>query len=302
MKILVTGSNGLLGQKIIYELLKRPDAKVVAVSRGTNRLLETRGYVYESADLTDQDRVKKIFSTHRPDVLIHTAAMTNVDACELNPAECRNSNVKAVEYLAACCREHAVHFIHLSTDFVFDGLSGPYREEDATGPQSVYAVSKLDSENIVRNSGASWCIIRTIILYGVADTGQRSNIVLWVKQSLEEKKNIRVITDQYRMPTLAEDLAAACITAAFRKANGIYHVSGPDLMSILEMACRIADFFHLDKSFICPVTSAELNQPAKRPLKTGFVLDKAMRELNYVPHTFDEGLKIVDRQLKEKRN
>ncbi|MEP7170607.1 MAG: sugar nucleotide-binding protein, partial [Bacteroidota bacterium] len=148
--------------------------------------------------------------------------------------------------------------------------------------------------------GLDWCIIRTIIIYGVMDDTQRSNLVIWTKTSLEQKKTITVITDQYRAPTLAEDLADACINAAIKHAKGIYHVSGKELMSIIEIANTVADFFGLDKSYIKPVTSGELNQPAKRPPKTGFILDKAMRDLNYKPHSFEEGLRIVAEQLSQK--
>ena len=103
--------------------------------------------------------------------------------------------------------------------------------------------------------------------------------MLWTKNSLEQKKQINVISDQYRSPTLAEDLASACINAAMKKAQGIFHVSGKETMSILDTAYLVADFFNLDKSFIKPVTTAELNQAALRPLKTGFIIEKAVRDL-----------------------
>jgi dTDP-4-dehydrorhamnose reductase len=190
----------------------------------------------------------------------------------------------------------------LSTDFVFDGKAGPYKEDDAVNPLSFYASSKLESEKLVIQSGLDWAILRTIIIYGVVDDVQRSNLVLWIKSSLEKGVRINVINDQFRSPTLAEDLADACILAAMKRAKGIYHVSGPqsDLDTILHLAYRIADFFHLDKSLINPVSSEELNQPAKRPPRTGFILDKARKELGYKPHDLMEGLKIVAAQLANK--
>lgn len=300
MKILITGSNGLLGQKLIYAFLNKPGVELVASGKGKNRINRKEGYVYEEMDITDRDSVNFIFSKYKPDCIINTAAMTNVDACELNRVECQKLNVDAVRNLADACKIQDTHFIHLSTDFVFDGSSGPYKEEDIPNPQSIYAQSKLDSEKVLEQSSLKWCIIRTIIIYGVVDDEQRSNIVLWTKNSLENKKTITVITDQFRSPTLAEDLADACISAAFKKATGIYHVSGKELMSIIDIANHVADFFKLDKSFIKPVTSAELNQPAKRPLVTGFILDKAIKDLNYKPHSFEEGLQVIEQQLKNK--
>lgn len=301
MKILLTGSNGLLGQKIVYALRQHPDVKLLATARGPNRIKTQQGYEYSEMDIENPVQVADVFDRFKPDCVIHAAAMTNVDACELNPATCNKANIEATANLISVSKIYNCHFIFISTDFVFDGTAGPYSEEDAPNPLSVYADSKLKGEQMVRQSGLDWCIIRTIIIYGVTDDAQRSNMVLWVKNSLEQKKTITVITDQFRSPTLAEDLADACIQAALRKAKGIYHVSGSETMSIIDMAYRIADFFGLDKSFIKPITSAELNQPAKRPPKTGFNIQKATAELSYSPHSLNEGLIIVAKQLAEKR-
>jgi dTDP-4-dehydrorhamnose reductase len=300
LKIVVTGSNGMLGQKLVYGLKSRDTIELIATSKGNNRITDKTGYIYESLDISYKAAIENIIDKYQPGCIINTAAMTNVDACELQKEECKKLNIDAVSYLIDACKEYNTHFIHLSTDFVFDGSNGPYKEEDKPNPQSNYASSKLESEKIVQASGLDWCIIRTIIIYGVMDDTQRSNVVIWTKNSLEQKKTITVITDQFRSPTLAEDLADACISAAVKRAKGIYHVSGIELMSIIEISNKVADFFKLDKSYIKPVTSAELNQPAKRPRKTGFILDKAIRELDYQPHTFEEGLKIVAEQLAQK--
>jgi dTDP-4-dehydrorhamnose reductase len=300
MKILITGSNGLLGQKLVYALRNRKDVELIATARGENRVNEKTGYLYSTLDLTDEAAVRELINQYRPDCVIHTAAMTNVDACELDPPACKLNNVDAVGYLLDACKPYGTHFIHLSTDFVFDGTAGPYKETDIPNPQSVYAQSKLDSEILVKNSGLPWTVLRTIIIYGVVDDSQRSNVVLWTKNSLEQGKKITVITDQFRGPTLAEDLAEACIQAALRKAQGIFHISGKEIMPIIDIAYFVADFFKLDKSYILPVSTAELNQPAVRPMKTGFILDKAKRELGFTPHSLAEGLQIISDQLKKK--
>jgi len=302
MKILVTGSNGLLGQKLIYKLVDIPGTEVIATSKGENRISNKKGYHYFSLDITNREEVQKLISEIKPDCVINTAAMTNVDACELDQPGCLALNVDAVTYLIEACKPIRSHFIHLSTDFVFDGKNGPYRESDKPGPLSFYAESKLQSEKLVAASGLNWAILRTIIIYGVVDNLQRSNLVLWTKNSLEEGKSINVITDQFRSPTLAEDLADACISVALKKAQGIYHISGPesDIDSIINLVKKIAGFYGLDQSLIKPVTSAELKQPAVRPPKTGFILDKARQDLAYEPHSFLEGLKIVTQQLDRK--
>lgn len=300
MKILITGSNGLLGQKLVYALRKLDTVTCIATARGENRIREKSGYIYESLDLTDQQKVKDVITRHQPDCIIHSAAMTNVDACELDKEGCRKNNIDTVQYLLDACAGTNTHFIDISTDFVFDGKSGPYKETDPIGPLSEYARSKAEAERLVQESGLQWAIIRTMIIYGITDDAQRSNIILWTKNSLEQGKDINVINDQFRGPTLAEDLADACIQAALRKVEGIYHVSGREVISILDIAVRVAEYFNLDKKHIHPITTASLNQPALRPLKTGFIIEKAERDLGYKPHTLQEGIAIVARQLKEK--
>lgn len=314
MKILVTGSNGLLGQKIIYGLLGDPlcripsdiqkkiksEVQIIACGKGENRLKKKDGYIYESLDIANQSEVEKIFSKHKPDIVINTAGMTNVDACESKREEAMLANVIAIQYMVNVLEKSGTHFIHLSTDFIFDGMKGgPYSEEDKPNPLHYYAQTKLEGEKVVMKSKLKWSIIRTIIIYGVVDDKSRSNLVLWVKNNLEQKKKINVITDQFRAPTLSEDLAQACILCAMKGAEGVFHVSGEEIKSIIDLAYDIAAFWNLDKSFINPVTSEQLNQPAKRPPMTGFILNKAKKVLCYNPHSFQDGLKIIDKQLKQ---
>ncbi len=298
MRILVTGSNGLLGQKLVAALRIDPAVKLIATSRGEDRTPDPGDHLYMPLDCTDEAAVHRAFDEVHPDVVIHTAAMTNVDACELDPTACRLQNVTAVEHLSSAARNIDAHLIHLSTDFIFDGRNGPYREEDEAHPLSIYGQSKLDAERVVMNAGlAKWGIARTIIVYGVAKGLSRSNVVLWAKSALEKGQPIKVVDDQWRMPTLAEDLADGCIRMAKQGATGIFNLSGPDGMSILELVQRVAHFFDLDPSVITPTSSASLSQPAMRPPRTGFVLDKARRELGYAPRGFEEGLAVLRDQL-----
>ena len=298
MKILITGSNGLLGQKLVSALRNDAEVRLLATSRGADRTPDPLGERYAAMDITSPTEVDAVFAAAKPDVVIHTAAMTNVDACELDPEACQLQNVTATGYLVQAARRHGSHFIHLSTDFIFDGENGPYREEDVPAPLSIYGQSKLDAEHLVMNAGlAKWAIGRTIIVYGIAEGLSRSNVVLWAKSALEKGQPIKVVDDQWRMPTLAEDLADGCIRIAKRGATGIFNLSGPDGMSILELVNRVGAFFHLDTSLVTPVKSDTLGQPAKRPPRTGFVLDKARRELGYSPRGFEEGLAMLKMQL-----
>lgn len=295
--ILVTGSNGLLGQKIIYALRNRADVKCISTSRGDNRMKAKDGYIYESMDITDLSSVMDVFEKYKPDVVIHTAAMTNVDACESNRDDAWLLNVQSVEHIVEACKKYGTHLVHLSTDFVFDGRNGPYVETDEPNPLSFYAHTKYEGEKLIEKSGIPAAILRTIIIYGVVDDNSRSNVVLWALNSMKKQKEITVINDQFRSPTLAEDLADACISAAMKKAKGIYHVSGREVMNILDIVRVVADFFELDQKYILPTSSAVLNQPAARPPVTGFIITKAVNELDFKPRTFIEGLSHLKNQL-----
>ena len=297
-KVLVTGSNGLLGQKIIYSLIERKDIDLLASSKGLNRLITKSGYKYIDLDITKNDEVKKVFENETPDAVINCAAMTNVDYCEENQDSCWEINVNAVENLAKSCEVLKSHLLHLSTDFVFDGKSGPYTENDKPNPLHFYAKSKLKSEEIVKKIMTNWTIARTIIIYGITDNMSRSNIVLWAKSEIGKGNTINVVNDQYRSPTLAEDLAKGCISIIDKSAYGLYHLSGPKTYSILNLVYQVADFYNLDKSLILPVTSASLKQSATRPLSTGFDITKAKKDLDFNPVDFLEGIKIMDQQIK----
>jgi dTDP-4-dehydrorhamnose reductase len=297
-KILITGSNGLLGQKLVSLLSQQVDIQLIATSRGANRMDFTDGYQYQEMDITDAEQVAEVIEKTRPDAIIHTAAMTNVDQCEGEKDLCWEMNVKAVEYLIEACEKHQIFLCHLSTDFVFDGNSGPYSEEDLPSPVSFYGWSKYAAEEIVKRSKCPWSIIRTVLVYGITNDMSRSNIILWVKNSLELHKPIKVVTDQFRTPTLAEDLAMGCYLVVDKKAEGIFHISGKDFLTPYEMAIKTADFFGLDKSLISQVDAKNFTQPAKRPARTGFVLDKAVSILGYNPVSFDEGIEVLAGQMK----
>jgi dTDP-4-dehydrorhamnose reductase len=309
-RILITGTNGLLGQKLVYLLLERnlTNAKqyqIIATSKGENRLVNKKGYQYFELDITNEFEVDKVFSQTKPHVVINTAAMTNVDQCEKERKACDlinvdaiNFQIKALEKLQHAEKNYRPHFIHLSTDFVFDGETGPYSENDKPNPVSYYGMSKYKAETLVQECALNWSIVRTIIVYGVVDNMSRSNLVLWAKSALQKGEKINVINDQFRAPTLAEDLAEGCMLIADKKANGIYNISGRDTYSILDLVYQVADFWQLDKSLIQVVSSSTLNQPAKRPPRTGFILDKAINNLGYKPKSFREGLNIIDKQLK----
>lgn len=296
MKILITGANGLLGQKLTQLLDNKAEISLIATAKSPLSIKLKRG-VFQILDITNEVEVQNTLTAIRPDVVINTAAMTQVDHCETERDKCWLANVTAVSYLVKACEKLNSKLIHLSTDFIFDGSHGPLTEDAIASPVNYYGESKLAGEQLVINSHTDWAIIRTVLVYGITSDLSRSNIVLWVKKSLEEGKTINVVNDQWRTPTLAEDLALGCYLVATKKAKGIYHISGEEMMTPYDIALKTADFFQLDRSLIHPTNSTKFKQPAARPLKTGFDITKAKKELGFTPHTFTDGLALLANQI-----
>ena len=296
MKVLITGANGLLGQKLIALLDDKKEINFLATAR---RRVDALGSVpFQTLDITNREQTLSVINSFQPDVVIHTAAMTQVDQCETDREVCWDINVHGVENIVAACEQANAHLIHVSTDFIFDGTHGPLDELEKPNPISYYGLSKLEGEKAVQKSTGKWAILRTVLVYGVTPDMSRSNIVLWVKKSLEEGKTIKVVNDQWRTPTLAEDLAMGCYLAATKKATGIFNISGDEMMTPYDIALATADHFGLNASLIQKTDSTQFTQPAKRPPRTGFIIEKAKLELGYRPHSFREGLRIVGDQLK----
>lgn len=289
-KIAITGSNGLLGQTLVNLLMNESEGyKVFGLSRGNNRSGRD-DFEYHSIDITDKNSLENCLLKIRPDIIVNAAAMTNVDACEDYKEECDLLNITAVQYLKNISERIEAHLIHISTDFIFDGIQGYYKETDQPKPLSYYGLSKLKSEEVLTSSPIDYTILRTILVYGKVNNLGRNNIVLWVKKMLEDGKEITIIDDQFRMPTYVEDLALACKLAIDKRVKGIFNISSNELLSIYEIAHQIAEVFELNPDLIKPIDTQTLNQKAARPPKTGFDLTKTNQELDFYPKSFKEDL------------
>jgi len=297
-KVLITGSNGLIGQKLVERFLIEKDYEIIASSFSENVIPRKEGYQFELMDVTNQVEVEYILNRYKPEVVIHSAAATQVAFCETQQPEVWKTNVEGTEILAKSTEKIGSQLILLSSDFVFDGRKGPYTEEDKIFPVNYYGKTKLEAEKVAVKYSKNAAIVRTCLVYGTNFTMRRSNFVLWVKYCLEKNGKIRVNNDQWRTPTLAEDIAEACLSIFKLKARGIYNIAGAENLKVLDFANLIADHYKLDKELITDIASEDLEEIGIRPLKTGLIIDKAISELGYKPHTIKEGLKIITKQLK----
>lgn len=295
-KVLVVGSNGLLGQKVAELLLRGSPHTVILSSIEPQPVVPYQAAEYIPVDITSRKDVRQLTAGVHPDVMINCAAITNVDACETDRENAWKLNATAVDHLVEAARIHESAIIHISTDYVFDGHAGPYVEEDRPNPLSYYGKSKLAGENSLRTSGVPFLIARTIVLYGYAQ-GVKPNFVLWLIQSLEQGKAVRIVDDQFGNPTFVDDLAFGLLRALELGKTGVYHLAGREVVSRLEFAYHVAKVFGLDASLISPIKTAALQQPAPRPLKSGLITLKAEADLDYRPMTIDESLMVLKNQL-----
>jgi dTDP-4-dehydrorhamnose reductase len=294
MIVLITGSNGLLGQKIVKQLLNAR-MPFIASSQGENRNPDCPEEVYRKMDISSQIEISAVFQEIKPTHVIHTAAITNVDYCESNPELCYALNVAATLIVINEAIGINAHFQLLSSDFIFDGENGPYTETDTPNPLSHYATSKWKAEQLLHlGSYKNWSIVRTIIVYGQGHNLSRSNLIYWAKESLLAQREISVIDDQFRAPTWADDLAWACIRICQLGKLGVYNACGPETLSIFDIVLRIARFYNCDETLIKKTNSTHLNQAAKRPSKTGLVLTKSFNEFGYSPKSLEETLALLD--------
>jgi dTDP-4-dehydrorhamnose reductase len=274
-------------------LIDSTNYTITATGKGVSRLPfnSSNRFNYVSLDITNGVEVVALIAGDCPDIIIHTAAITQADECEQNPIHCWDTNVTATRFLLGAAEIAGAAFIYISTDFIFDGIAGPYVESDLPGPVNYYGSSKLGAEKSVMEAKLPWCIIRTVLVYGNILVGNRSNMVSWVQNNLSQGKPIQVVSDQWRTPTYVEDLAKGILLAIENKAKGIYHISGEALLTPYDMAMATAEYLALDKNLIEKVNASIFVQAAKRPAKTGFIIDKAKNELGFRPLSFKEGLK-----------
>lgn len=295
-RVLIVGSNGLLGQKVAELFLRASASAVSCASIEPTPVRTLHAVQYLMLDITSRKDVRRVVAQCEPEVIINCAAMTNVDACEKERETAWKINVGGLEHLAEAAQRYRSKIVHISSDYVFDGMHGPYSEGDRPEPINYYGKTKLASENVLRTSELPWVVIRTMVLYGYAE-GVRPNFPLWVVEQLTRGGTLKIVDDQLGNPTLVDDLAFGIMKTVELEKQGIYHIAGRDIISRYEFARTVARVFGLSPEAITPTKTADIAQLAARPLRSGLVTLKAEVELGIRPATAEEGLLVLKSQI-----
>ena len=292
-RLLITGSNGLLGTALVSHAAAAHEVVGTSASPPSGVFQPLRFY---QADIRDADAMQAVMNEVRPTAVLHTAAMTNVDACELDPELAYAVNVEGTKHVARAARDVGAKLIALSSDYVFSGERGPYDEEDPVGPISVYGRTKLGAEEAVRESGVDYCIARTSVLFGWY-MGARVNFVTWLIDTLRAGREANIVTDQTNAPTLTDNAAEMLLALVEQDAQGVFHTAGGEWLSRYDFALRIAERFALDASLIRPILSADLQQPARRPVHSGLRVTKVAQVTGVRPMSVTEALDALRQQM-----
>lgn len=292
MQVVVTGANGLVGSRLCA-LLARQGHAVTGLGRGASRIPQP----FVSVELTDPGAVRSALDGLKPEVVINPASMTEVDACEKDPAAAYACNSSAVATLALETKRLGAHLLHVSTDYVFDGEAGPYSEDDLPNPRGVYALTKHIGEQAVRALAGSWAIARVAVVYGWPQAA-RPNFGAWLVGALQSQTPIKLFTDQYVSPTVALSAAEMLAELAERRLPGLWHTSGATVLNRVEFARALCQRFGFEGQNITPSLLAELKLASPRPKKSGLKVAKAMAELKHQPLALDASLERFHQEWK----
>jgi len=294
--VFIAGCNGLLGQKLVQQFMN--DYEVYGGDVQPESYLPPNIFHYEPLDITQRQNTVKFITKTKPAFIINAAAFTNVDGAEKEKELCWQINVMGIENLTVAARKVQAHLVQVSTDYIFDGTNGPYRETDSPNAIGFYGKSKLAAENVIMGTTINWSIVRTMVLYGTG-IKVRPNFVTWLIAQLRAGKQLTIVDDQFGNPTLADDLARGIFQLVRQHKTGIFNMTGADILNRYEFSLLVAEVFDLDQTLIVPIKTRELNQPAPRPLNSGFILEKARQKLGISFLTARESLLVLKKQLEE---
>jgi len=285
-RILVTGANGMLGENCVRLLMSEG---VLLATDLHPQLITSMPVNYRPLNITVTDEVHAVLTEFRPDWVVNCAAYTGVDGSENHREKAWEVNVTGVRNIIDNLLTLGGQIIQISTDYVFDGQSGPYDENAAVNPINYYGQTKLASEHLIVESGLPYVILRTNVLFGNA-TNPSASFVHWVVTRLTRHEFITVVTDQYGNPTWTNGLAEAIRQVIRDGKTGLFNYGGADYVNRYDFALQIADIYQLERGYIKPITTRELNQKAPRPLRAGLVCEKIKNTFGLELYTLKEAL------------
>ncbi len=294
MKLLITGASGLYGSKLAQLAL----SKNFEVYSSDIQSLSVYGK-FVKLDISGKEQVEEVFKLIKPDVVVHAASLTDVDKCELNKELAWKVNVEGTKNIVEGAKSSGSFLIYISTDYVFSGKTGRYKEIDQPDPINYYGLTKLKAEEIVQTQ-PEYFIARPSVIYGSTPAAGKVNFVLWLIETLRKGERVKIVTDQWNTPTLNTNLAEMTLEVIQRRLTGIYHLCGATRVSRLEFAIAIADILDLDRGLIDSVLSSQFSWPAKRPMDSSLDTSKAQRTLKSKPLELEEALRRLKIELSQK--
>jgi dTDP-4-dehydrorhamnose reductase len=294
--VLIAGCHGELGSALVRRVSGKYN--VIGLGRDEEKLISNVDYEYVKLDVLQRKDLKDVFKTYRPHFVINAIAMINVDNCEKEKEKCWKTNVESVQNIIYACKSIEANFIHISTDYIFNGKNGPYHEEDRPDPINYYGKSKLASENLVISSGLKYSIIRTSMLYSFNYVKKKQNFIIKMWEQLSNGNKMKVIMDEVRTPTLTENLADSIWKMINLERNGIFHIAGKDIIDRYAYALEFANYFGFDKNLIETVKAEDLENRVPRPKNCGLLVEKAEKELYLNLIGIKKGFELFKEQMK----
>ena len=291
LKFLVTGSAGLIGRQVVKDLSETHE-----VFSCYNKSKPEHGNIIKM-DLLNHEMISNVMSEKKPDVVIHLGAMTAVDLCDAQQDNALKINSQATEILAKECSKINSFMVYVSTDYVFNGNSGLYKENDVTNPLGFYGKSKLLGEKSIQNFSSNWCIARTSTPFGLHPT--KKSFPIWVIENLQKQKQIDVLTDQFTSPTYVPSLSRMLIEISERHLTGIIHVAGASKISRYEMASLVSDKLGLDGKLLREISINDIKWEAQRPKDSSLNVSKAISTLNQKPQKIDHDVNLFIDEIKK---
>ena len=291
LKFLVTGSAGLIGRQVVKDLSETHE-----VFSCYNKSKPEHGNIIKM-DLLNHEMISNVMSEKKPDVVIHLGAMTAVDLCDTQQDNALKINSQATEILAKECSKINSFMVYVSTDYVFDGNTGMYEENDTTNPLGFYGKSKLLGEKSIQNFSSNWCIARTSTPFGLHPT--KKSFPIWVIENLQKQKQIDVLTDQFTSPTYVPSLSRMLIEISERHLTGIIHVAGASKISRYEMASLVSDKLGLDGKLLREISINDIKWEAQRPKDSSLNVSKAISTLNQKPQKIDHDVNLFIDEIKK---